>query len=120
MLRSLFRATVGYSWLAALYGCLLLLVLSQTHGWLATIMRWKPLRSQGAVSYCVYLIHLTILFLVSHLILHSSPQFHNLQGIAVTLLSAAITLALAALSWRYFEKPLIRKGHTYAYGEKSV
>jgi peptidoglycan/LPS O-acetylase OafA/YrhL len=106
MLRSLFRATVGYSWLAALYGCLLLLVLSQTHGWLATIMRWKPLRSQGAVSYCVYLIHLTIIFLAHQLILHRFPQFHNFQSIAVTVLAAAMTLALAALSWRYFESRL--------------
>ena len=115
---SLFRATIGYSWMAVLYGCLLLLVLSQTHGWLAAIMRWKPLRSLGAVSYCVYLIHLTILYLAHRLILHGYPQFHSLQGIAVTVLAAVITLAWAALSWRFLEKPLIRRGHTYAYGEK--
>lgn len=117
---SLFRATVGYSLLAALYGCLLLLVLTQTHCWLASIMRWKPLRSLGAISYCVYLIHLTILLLAHRLILHGAPQFYNLPGIAVTILAAAMTFALAALSWRYFEKPLIRRGHTYAYGEKSI
>ena len=117
---SFFRATVGYSWLAALYGCLLLLALSQTHGWLASIMRWKPLRSLGAISYCVYLIHLTILLLAHKLILHNSPQFHNLQGIAVTMLAAAMTIALAALSWRYFERPLIKRGHTYAYSERSI
>jgi peptidoglycan/LPS O-acetylase OafA/YrhL len=117
---SFFRATVGFSWLAAMYGCMLLLVLSQTGGWLASIMRSKPLRSLGTVSYCVYLIHLTILLLAHRLILHSPPQFYNLQGIAVTLLAAAITLILAALSWRSFEKPPIRKGHTYAYDEKSV
>jgi peptidoglycan/LPS O-acetylase OafA/YrhL len=117
---SLFRATVGYSWLAALYGCLLLLVLSQTDGWLAAIMRWKSLRSLGAISYCVYLIHLTILFLAQRLILHSSPQIYSFKGIAVTVFAALITLALAALSWRYFEKPLIRRGHTYAYDQKGV
>jgi len=117
---SLFRATLGYSWLAALCGCLLLLVLTQTHGWLASIMRWKPLRSLGTISYCVYLIHLTILLLAHQLILHDPPQFHSLKGIAVTILAAVMTVALAALSWRYFEKPLIRRGHTYAYGEKRV
>jgi peptidoglycan/LPS O-acetylase OafA/YrhL len=116
---SLLRATIGYSWLAALFGCLLLLVLSQPRAWLASVMRWKPLSSLGTISYCVYLIHLTILLLARDLILHGSPQFHNFQSIAVTLFAAVLTLVLAALSWRYFEKPLIRRGHTYEYGEKA-
>lgn len=116
---TLLRATVGYSWFALLYGCLLLLALSQTDTWLAAILRWKSLRWLGRVSYCVYIIHLTILLLLQQLILHSAPQLDNPQGVAVTALAALLTLALAALSWRYFEKPLIRRGHTYVYEDKA-
>jgi peptidoglycan/LPS O-acetylase OafA/YrhL len=112
---TLLRATIGYSWLALLFSCLLLLALSQTDTWLAGIFRWKSLRWLGTISYCVYIIHLTILLLLQQLILHGAPEFSNLQGVAVTALAAIVTLALAALSWRYFEKPLIRRGHTYAY-----
>jgi len=117
---TLLRATIGYSWFAVLYVCLLLLALSQTDTWLAGIFRWKSLRWLGTVSYCVYIIHLAILLLSHQLILHSAPEFYSLPGAAVTALAAVLTLALAALSWRYFEKPLIRRGHTYAYeGETS-
>jgi peptidoglycan/LPS O-acetylase OafA/YrhL len=116
---SLLRATLGYSWFAGLYGCLLLVVMSQPDTRLASVMRWKPLRSLGAISYCVYLIHLTFLLLAHNLILRAAPEFYNLQGGAVTLLAAILTLVLAALSWRYFERPLIRRGHTYAYEEEA-
>ncbi len=114
---TLLRATLGYSWFAALYSCLLIVVLSHTQGWLAAIMRWKALRSLGNISYCVYLIHLTFLLLAHRVILHAGPQLHNLKGISVTILAAGLTLGVAMLSWRYFEKPLIRRGHAYSYGE---
>jgi peptidoglycan/LPS O-acetylase OafA/YrhL len=116
---SLLRATIGYSWLAALFGCLLLLVLSQPQTWLASLMRSKLPSALGAVSYCVYLIHLTILLLAHHLILHTTPEISDFKGIAVTLFAAVMTFVQAAFSWRYFEKPLLRRGHTYAYSEKS-
>ncbi|HXJ05092.1 MAG TPA: acyltransferase [Candidatus Acidoferrum sp.] len=115
---TLLRATLGFSWFAALYSCLVLLVLSQSGGWLAAVMRWKPLRSLGAISYCVYIIHLTILILAHQLILHAGPQIRTLSGIAVTCFAAVSAVAVASISWRYFEKPLITRGHTYSYVER--
>jgi peptidoglycan/LPS O-acetylase OafA/YrhL len=109
--------TVGMSWLAVFYSCLLLVVLSQTEGRLAGAMRWPLLRRLGVVSYCVYILHDTFNQVAHRVILHAVPRIYDLRGVAVTLLSLVLTIAVAAVSWRYFEKPLIRRGHSYTYGE---
>ena len=107
--------TIGYSTLAVFYMCLLLLVMSQTEGVVARLVRAKWLRYLGGVSYCVYLIHLTINVWAHRLLLGSVPRIYDLPGVGVTLLAGAVTLLVASLSWKYFEKPLIRRGHRYAY-----
>jgi len=107
--------TVGFSWLAMFYSCLLLVVLSHPHGWIAALMRWSVLRSLGTVSYCVYVIHLAVNMLAHQILLHAPPQVYTSAGLGVTLLATVLTFAIAAGSWRLFEKPLIRRGHTYLY-----
>jgi peptidoglycan/LPS O-acetylase OafA/YrhL len=109
--------SVGLSWLGLFFSALLLLVLSQTKGWVAGCARWRALRSLGAVSYCVYVIHTAVNTYTNRLVLGTAPQLYNAKGVGVTLLSVALTLGIAALSWRFFEKPLIRRGHRYRYGE---
>lgn len=108
--------TIGFSWLAAFYSALLLTVVSQTGGWLAGCMRWRWLAWLGGISYCVYLLHDALHFFAYRVILHSEPQIYDAQGAAVSGLSLLATLALATLSWRYFEKPLMLRGHSYGYG----
>jgi peptidoglycan/LPS O-acetylase OafA/YrhL len=112
--------TIGYTWLAAFYGCLLLVVLSQTGGWIAAVTRWRVLRSLGTISYCVYMIHVPFDHLAHKLLLHAAPQIYNARGVSVSLLALVLTLGVAAFSWRYFEKPLIRHGHTYGYAEAAT
>src|SRR5271168_4330999 len=102
---------VGLSWLGMFFSALLLLVLSQTGGWVAGLMRWRVLRSLGTVSYCVYVIHTAVNVYAHKLLLGATPQIYNVQGVAVTLMALGLTLGVAALSWRFFEKPLIRRGH---------
>lgn len=111
---------IGFTWLAMFYSCLMLVVLSHTQGWVAAVMRWRVLRWLGAISYCVYVVHLTINMLAHRILLHAPPQVYNAKGLGVTLLAAVLTLAVATLSWRYFEKPLIRRGHTYLYEEAAL
>jgi peptidoglycan/LPS O-acetylase OafA/YrhL len=113
---TLLRATLGYSWFAFLYSALLILVLSNTGGWLAAAMRLAPLRALGLVSYCVYIIHFPIHQLIHRILLHAPPQVNSVPGLLITLLGALLTIALAALSWRFFESPLLRRGHLYHYG----
>jgi peptidoglycan/LPS O-acetylase OafA/YrhL len=109
--------TIGYTWLALFYSCLLLVALSQADGWIASVMRWRFLRRLGAISYCVYILHLAFNYLVHRVLLHAPPQIYNAAGVVVTLLALLLTLVVAAFSWRFFEKPLIRRGHSYSYGD---
>jgi len=106
---------LGYSWLAALFSCLLLLALLEPQGMWSRFLDWRFLREMGRLSYCIYLIHFLILGLCHSVILHRSPSIATAAGAAVTLLAFAITYGLAALSWRYFEHPLLRRGHLYQY-----
>jgi peptidoglycan/LPS O-acetylase OafA/YrhL len=107
--------TVGYSVLALFYTCALLLALSQTNSLLVRLLRLRWLGYVGGISYCVYIIHLTINQWAHILLLHSEPEIYDLRGVGVTLLSLFVTWAVAATSWRYMEGPAIRRGHQYAY-----
>jgi peptidoglycan/LPS O-acetylase OafA/YrhL len=107
--------TAGYSALALFYLCLLLFVLSYSQSWLAVFTRLKPLRALGTVSYCVYIIHAPTLVVIHWAVLHRHPHINDAKGFAVTLLAALTACGLAALSWRFLEKPLLRRGHRFTY-----
>jgi peptidoglycan/LPS O-acetylase OafA/YrhL len=109
--RTAFQSAYQYSWLAAMYACTLLVALLDRQGILARLMRCRFLREWGRVSYCVYLIHLGILAACSWILLGSLPRIYDWPGVFVTLLSTGMTWGIAQLSWKYFEKPLIDRGH---------
>ena len=64
-----------------------------SYKWLA------PLDYLGEISYGIYLWHL---FAVTYAI-----HYLGLQGVTALVAVLALTLAAAALSWRYFEKPIM-------------
>lgn len=107
--------TIGYSVLGWFYLSLMLLVLSQTSSFAARFMRMRWLRALGTVSYCVYITHLTVNQWSHRLILNEVPQIYTFSGVMITLFAMALTLVIASLSWKFFEKPLIRKGHRFTY-----
>lgn len=103
--------TFGYSWLALFYAACLLIVVSTAAG--SIVLRHPALKSLGTVAYCSYLIHFPLIHAGRRLFeLRLSPQTAWLPGGA---LGVALTLIIAALSWKYFEKPLLRRGHRHAY-----
>jgi peptidoglycan/LPS O-acetylase OafA/YrhL len=115
--RNGFEIALQYSWLAAMYTCLMLAALLEREGVLARVFRWRFLREWGRVSYCVYLIHFGILWTCHRVLLHSLPRITDWRGVLVTLLAAAITWGIAEASWKYFEKPLIERGHAATYAQ---
>jgi peptidoglycan/LPS O-acetylase OafA/YrhL len=79
-------------------------------------MRWGFLGWLGGISYCVYLLHDAFNFFAHGILLHADPRLYSLSHVVVTVLALVATLGTASLSWRFFEKPLIRRGHSNSYG----
>jgi peptidoglycan/LPS O-acetylase OafA/YrhL len=112
---SFVTATVGRTVIGFFFAFLMIISLTDKEGLLAKIFRWRPLRELGKVSYCVYIIHRAVNWALFRLVLHVDPRFDSWRAIGVTSLSFLITMILAELSWRYFENPLIHRGHRYLY-----
>jgi peptidoglycan/LPS O-acetylase OafA/YrhL len=67
----------------------------------------------GTLAYCTYLLHFPVLNAGRRLLaLRISQDQAWLPG---GMLGVAATLLVAMLSWKYFEKPLLRRGHKYVY-----
>lgn len=106
--------------MALLYACLLLIALISKKGIIVSIMRLRPLRYLGTIAYGVYIMHVAVLGLAYGLILGKKPWIDNILDLAVALLAFLATLFFASLSWRFFEKPIIRWGHTFSYTNNKI
>jgi peptidoglycan/LPS O-acetylase OafA/YrhL len=112
--------TYGYTLLALFYTTFLLLAVTAAQSWPARVARLPFLRQLGFITYGVYLFHQGINGLFHGLILRQSPQLYRPVDFGVTLLALAATVALAYLSWHYFEKGIVRWGHSFQYQEAKV
>jgi peptidoglycan/LPS O-acetylase OafA/YrhL len=60
---------------------------------------WKPLRWLGVHSYGIYLWHFPIIVL-------TTPSLNRGINLPLAVLQVGATIAVAALSWRFFEEPI--------------
>jgi peptidoglycan/LPS O-acetylase OafA/YrhL len=105
----------GYSWIALLYACLLLIVVTQKRSLLHYISSNGPLQRLGVISYGIYLLHQGTLGLTHGLILHQAPTIADVTGLLVTLLALALTVSVGVLSYNFFERPIVAIGHSFHY-----
>ena len=112
--------TLGYTWLALFFAVLLLLVLARRTSVLAAVMRVGVLREIGGVSYCIYIIHAAVFLFCHRLLLHALPVVTDVRAAAVTFLAAIVTFAIAKLSWKFLEQPLLQLGHGFHYFHREL
>jgi peptidoglycan/LPS O-acetylase OafA/YrhL len=106
-----------YSWLAAVYAVFLLLaVVEGTAGGgpVAWLTRSRALRRVGALAYCLYMVHQAV-FGLAYGLLHREPGVPGASDVAVIFGALLVSLGLAAVSWRWFEKPILALGHRVSY-----
>jgi peptidoglycan/LPS O-acetylase OafA/YrhL len=110
----------GFSCIDAFFASLLLLVLAAPHGLWARICSVRFLTSLGGISYCIYIIHASILALCHSLLSTVPDGISTPSALLATLLALALTGLVAKISWRYLESPMIRIGHRFGFSPKTI
>jgi peptidoglycan/LPS O-acetylase OafA/YrhL len=92
-------------------GCFLLAIV---HGAPEGIRFRSPvLQYFGRISYALYLVHQPISGVLHGVLLNGMPDIGTPLQIAVTLLSALISICVAGASWTYLEAPILERAHAY-------
>lgn len=102
-----------YSLFAVFYSLLLLSALVSSR--LSRLFCFAPVRFMGVVAYGVYLLHQPLIVVFHHTLLYIYPASRGVAGLLVSMFAVAVSLGLAAISWYYFEKPLVKRGHRHQY-----
>lgn len=107
---------VGYTWIAALYGVLLTLVVFRPGRFLLSVFRFPPLARLGELAYGVYLLHQGVNALVHYAIRGAKPSSASASSLAVTGISFIWVTLLATASWELFERRLVERARVrYRY-----
>ena len=102
---------VGYTWLAAFYAAALLLAVVNPGPATRALLRSRPLQELGALAYGVYLLHMGANAIAHAVFFDRAPKLDGAAAGGATALAAVVTFVLAKISWRFFEKPLVARGH---------
>jgi len=105
-----------YSLLALLYFLLLLSVLTSRK--FEMVFSLRPLRYMGIIAYGLYLLHPACLVVARTVSARIHPAQSGWITFAVSVCGIGLATAVAAISWEYLEKPLIKRGHRYKYEEE--
>lgn len=113
---------IGSFWLMTTgFTALLLYVTQHQKGWLHRLLLTGWLRWIGVRCYAIYLFHQAIMGLLGGFLLGRSDFLvTDLSSFCVWLGAIVAILALAALSWRLVERPLIAFGHQWRYRPRTA
>ena len=105
----------GYSWLGLFYSCLLLITVTASGGVIVVVMRNQILRYLGIIAYGVFLMHLGIAGLIHGWMRGSNLNINGAADALATIAALGVTLLVATMSWRFFEKPIVDWGRSFGY-----
>lgn len=108
-------SVLGYSCIDLFFANLLLWTLLTLEGRWAAFCRRPFLMALGGVSYCMYVIHLAVNFLCHAVLAGSVQGISTWPAFAATIAAGGITWSIAKFSWRFFESPMLRRGHAFRY-----
>ena len=109
---------VGQSVLAVSYGWLLVVTLSGRAAVLERVLRGRLLQVLGRLSYGIYIYHEAVNGLCHAALGGRDTRINDAASLALTLVAIVATVAVAELSFRFFEAPLLRRGHAHVYGKR--
>lgn len=101
----------GHSYLVALYGSMLFMVLDRRGKPELAVLRSRFATFFARISYALYLNHTNTLILVFLAAGYGGHTILSWRGAALTAIAFAISVAICAASYRFIEGPLIRMAH---------
>lgn len=110
----------GLTLIALFYAGLLFLPLIAPGHLPASLMRLRPLRAVGKVSYCVYLLHEALIVTVVATLPDILGKDTGMTRWASGFLSVAVVFAVAQLSWKLLESCMLKIGHRFRYDASKV
>lgn len=78
---------------------------------LARALQAKWLMALGTIAYGLYLIHYPVFLLA----VYAMRTAHVGSGLVVVIVALPLTVLIAEISWKWFEKPFVRLGHRAQY-----
>jgi peptidoglycan/LPS O-acetylase OafA/YrhL len=101
----------GYTWIALFFAAILLLSRANERGmlrhWLSRPV-WKPL---ATISYGLYLFQGPTMAVREAVVERLGYPYSDWRTIGIFAAFLGLTFALAMVSWRFFEGPILRKAH---------
>ncbi len=108
------RKSIGLTVVGLGSASYILLVVSKNVS--ARILLSRPLKFFGTISYGLYLVHQPILVMLHGFVFGTSPDIETLPQILLTLSALPLSVAIAWLSWTFFESKIVSFGHRFKYG----
>ena len=102
-----------YSIFAVFFGSLLLIGVTGEDWLVKTVFCNSWLMRLGLIAYGTYLLHRATTLVVNLLISSATPS--ALTFAVSRFIGIGSAILIAQLSWTWFEKPLVRRGHRYCY-----
>jgi peptidoglycan/LPS O-acetylase OafA/YrhL len=109
-----FTHTVGFS----VFGVLFATAILCGHFGILPGARWfegTVLRFFGRISYALYLFHIPVSCVVFYALTGRARSLNNATDLALVALSFVVSVAAAAISWRWFERPILAWAQRWRY-----
>jgi peptidoglycan/LPS O-acetylase OafA/YrhL len=109
MRSSLTFSAFGYTLLGIFFAAVvgICVMHAESRLWWAAMLRARPLVYIGTISYMMYLIHIPV-WVTLYKLLSLLEGKEVKPGLLLVLLSVAVTVAVASLSWKFLEKPILQ------------
>lgn len=105
----------GYALIALVFALIVAIVAGVRPTGLNRLLSARPLTHLGRHSYFVYLWHALIGLWVVRKLGGSNFVLNNVAGAAIVIAAILVTWIAAAVSWKFFEGPLVAWGHRHSY-----
>lgn len=69
----------------------------------------RTMRRLGRISYCIYIIHFGVLWMLMRFVFHARIGEYLWLDLAIAPVGLVLSIAVAELSWRYLERPLLQR-----------